>query len=88
MHPDNELAFDTVGNAPTCYRNPGHRRDHHQHSDVRLTTSFQGFTQEQTRTMSLEAGYVSTDFIVAEPPSKVPPDPTGQRQLFFAKGTK
>ena len=61
--------------------------DHKQHP-VAHTISFDGFSKEQMQSMFTEAGCSGSDFVLAESPSQVPLDPTGQKQLFFAKGTK
>ncbi|KAI4147177.1 MAG: hypothetical protein LQ341_001857 [Variospora aurantia] len=66
----------------------GTASDQHQHSDAEHTISFDGFNEDQMRGLFSEAGCLSSDFVLAESPSEVPPDPTGQRQLFFAKGIK
>ena len=58
-----------------------------QHSGSH-TITFDGFSKEQMYNIFREAGCSNNDYVLAASPSEVPPDPTGQRQLFFAKGTK
>ena len=52
------------------------------------TISFDGFTKEHMDGMFTKAECSETDYVLAASPSEVPPDPSGQKQLFFAKGTK
>lgn len=79
------VIIDWIPKAPET--DTGTASDHRQHS-AQHTISFDGFTKEQMQSMFSEAGCVSTDFVLAESTSKVPPDLSGERQLFFAKGTK
>lgn len=52
------------------------------------TISFDGFTEEHMKAIFAKAGCSETDFVLAALPSEVPLDPSGQKQMFFAKGTK
>lgn len=60
---------------------------HKQHPGAH-TVSFDGFTKEQMASMFAEAGCSNSDYVLAASPSEVPPDPSGQKRMFFAKGTK
>ena len=64
-----------------------HHHEHTPHPGAH-TVSVDGFSNEQMQSMFKEAGCSSSDFVLAESPSQVPPDPKGQKHLFFAKGTK
>lgn len=64
-----------------------HHHDHKPHPGAH-TVSFDGFSNEQMQTMFKEAGCSSSDYTLAESPSQVPPDPKGQKHMFFAKGIK
>ncbi|KAL9608486.1 MAG: hypothetical protein Q9167_006694, partial [Letrouitia subvulpina] len=61
--------------------------DYGMHSAVHTIFS-NGFTKEQMQAMFATAGCKSDDFVLAPSPSKVPSDPSGQKQMFFAKGIK
>ena len=50
------------------------------------TVSFDGFTKKQMDDFFTRAGCSDSDYVLAASPSKVPPDPSGQKQMFFAKG--
>lgn len=52
------------------------------------TISFDGFTKEHMDDLFTKAGCSEIDHVLAVSPSEVPPDPSGQKQMFFAKGTK
>lgn len=52
------------------------------------TISFDGFTKEHMDDMFTKAGCSEIDYVLAVSPSEVPPDPSGQKHMFFAKGTK
>ena len=52
------------------------------------TVSFNGFTKEHMDGMFAKAQCSETDYVLAASSSEVPPDPSGQKQMFFAKGTK
>ncbi len=58
-----------------------------QHPGVH-TISFDGFTKEQMASYFAKAGCRSSDYVLASSASAVPPDPSGQKRMFFAKGTK
>ena len=64
-----------------------HQQEHKPHPGAH-TVSVDGFSKEQMQAMFEKAGCGSSDFVLAKSPSQVPPDPKGQKQLFFAKGTK
>ena len=71
---------------------PGHEHSHghgnyHKHP-ASHTISFDGFTKEHMDGLFAKAKCSKTDFVLAASPSDVPSTPNGQRQLFFAKGTK
>ena len=63
------------------------KHGHAQHPGSH-TITFDGFSKEQMHSFFREAGCSNNDYVLADSPSEVPPDPTGQKQLFFAKGTK
>ena len=63
------------------------KQEHRQHASSH-TISFDGFSKEQMDAMFLKAGCSNSDYVLAASPSEMPLDPTGQMQLFFAKGTK
>lgn len=65
-----------------------HGKNEHGHHASSHTISFDGFTKEQMDDMFLKAGCSSIDYVLAASPSEMPSDPTGQMQIFFAKGTK
>lgn len=52
------------------------------------TISFDGFTQKHMNDMFAKAKCSETDYVLATSLSEVPPDPSGHKQMFFAKGTK
>lgn len=64
-----------------------HHHEHTPHPGAH-TVSFDGFSKEQMQGMFKEAGCSSSDYVLAESPSQLPPDPRGQKHMFFAKGTK
>ena len=71
--------------------NPHHHHNHshgHHHHSASHTLSTSGFSQSQMREMILEAGCRDSDFVLAASPSDVPLGRTGQKQMFFAKGTR
>ena len=61
----------------------GGRQQPHSH-----TISFDGFTKEHMDSFFAKAGCSDSDYVLAASPSEVPPDPSGQKQMFFAKGKK
>ena len=63
------------------------KNEHGQHAGSH-TIAFDGFSQEEMHKFFREAGCINNDYVLAASPSEVPPVPLGQRQLFFAKGTK
>ena len=63
------------------------KHGHGQHASSH-TIAFDGFSQEEMHNIFREAGCSNNDYVLAASPSEVPPDPTRQKQLFFAKGTK
>ena len=86
--PSGRFPFESHGNH-------GHEHSHgekknlgHEQHGASHTISFDGFSREQMRDMFLEAGCSSSDYVLAAAPSEVPLDRTGQKQMFFAKGTK
>ena len=52
------------------------------------TVSYDGFTKEQMDSFFTKAGCGDSDYVLAASPSEVPADPSGQKQMFFAKGRK
>lgn len=65
-----------------------HGDDSHEQHPGADTVSFDGLTKEQMESLFAEAGCSSSDFVLTACPSEVPPDPSGQKQMFFAEGTK
>ena len=63
---------------------------HHEHTTPSgaHTVSFDDFSKDQMQSWFKEAGCSSSDYVLAESSSQVPPDPTGQKHMFLAKGTK
>ena len=62
----------------------GERKEYPGHH----TVAFDGFVREQLDEYFAKAGCGSSDFVLAESPSEVPPSPSGQKHMFFAKGTR
>ncbi|KAI4161919.1 MAG: hypothetical protein LQ342_004485 [Letrouitia transgressa] len=60
---------------------------HEMHSAAHTILS-DGFTKEQMQAMFDKSGCRYDDFVLAASPSKVPSNPSGQKQMFFAKGIK
>ena len=60
---------------------------HEQHA-ASHTISFDGFSKEKMDDMFFKAGCINSDYVLAASPSEVPLGQTGQKRMFFAKGTK
>ena len=60
---------------------------HGQHAGSH-TISFDGFSKGEMHKIFCGAGCSNSDYVLAASPSEFPPDRKGQKQLFFAKGTK
>ena len=63
------------------------KHGHGEHASSH-TIAFDGFSQEEMHSFFREAECSNNDYVLAASPSEVPRDPTGKKQLFFAKGTK
>ena len=85
--PDHGESSREQPSSPGAGSGAAHHHEHTPHPGAH-TISFDGFSKEQMQSMFKEAGCSSSDYVLAESPSQVPPDPTGQKHLFFAKGTK
>lgn len=69
------------------HTNKGSDSEHKPHPGAH-TVTFDGFDEHQMRSWFHDVGCSSSDFVLAANRSEVPPDPTGFKQMFFAKGTK
>ena len=80
--PSGRASSDSHGN------HANEKKDGHGQHAGSHTISFDGFSKEEMHNFFREAGCSNNDYVLAASPSEVPPDPKGQKQLFFAKGTK
>ena len=86
--PSGRPSSDSHGNHGNDHSQAEEKEHGHEQHPGSHTISFDGFSKEQMYNFFREAGCSNNDYVLAASPSEVPPDPTGQKQLFFAKGTK
>lgn len=87
-----KTAFCRSDGSPSHEYSHGFRMDSSQ-SDLGQhpsshTVSFDGFSEKHMNDIFAKAKCSEFDYVLATSPSEVPPDPSGQKQMFFAKGTK
>lgn len=86
------VIIDWVPSARASSESHGNHADekidaHGQHAGSH-TINFDGFSKEEMHDFFRKVGCSNNDYVLAASPSEVPLDPKGQKQMFFAKGTK